>query len=157
MTWRRIVLLAVMVGILLLVPSLWLGFVLSDLGILPVLERWYPETGQPFNVYASFFDLPGYPWWIDSETRLEFCRPLASALLHLDHWLYGRNAVGYHLHSLLWLGGLIAACGLLYSRLPRSLGALALVLLAFDECHFISSGWICGRHALTLKWSPVSW
>jgi len=142
------VLLAVGAGILLMLPALWSGFVISDLGVLPVLDGWYPEVGAPFNVYASFFDLPGSPWWIGPETRMTFCRPLASALLHLDHRLFALRPLGYHVHSLLWLGGFIALCGLFYSRLPRDIGTVALAIVAFDACHFVSSGWICGRHAV---------
>jgi len=169
MTWRRTVLLAVGVGILLMLPALWSGFVISDLGPLPVVEGWYPEVGAPLNVYASFFDLPGWPWWIGPETRMRFCRPLSSALLHLDHSLFGHRPLGYHVHSLLWLGGFIALSGLLYSRLPRGVGTVALAIVAFDECHFVSSGWICGRHAVVaavlsllglfahLRWREQGW
>jgi hypothetical protein len=134
-----------------MLPALWAGFVISDLGPLPVLERWYPEVGTPFNVYASFMDLPGQPWWIGPETQMRFFRPLASALLYLDQGLFGRHPLGYHVHSLLWLGGFIALCGLLYSRLPRDVGTLALAIVAFDEGHIISSGWICGRHAVVAE------
>lgn len=168
-TWRWTVLLAGGVGILLMLPALWSGFVISDLGPLPVLERWYPEVGAPFNVYASFFDLPGFPWWIGPETQMRFYRPLSSALLHLDHRLFAHRPLGYHVHSLLWLGGFLALSGVLYSRLPRGVGTVALAIVAFDEAHIVSSGWICGRHAVVavvlsllgllahLRWREQGW
>ncbi len=169
MTYPRTVLLVAVVGTLLLVPVLGIGFATDDPIFLAVIEGWYPEVGQPFNLYGSFIDLPNLPWWTSPELGVAFWRPLSSALVRLDHWLFGRWALGYQLHSLLWLFGLTTACGLLFSRLPRRLGVLALVIFMFDEGHTFTGGMICNRHALVsttlallgllahLRWREQGW
>lgn len=169
MAFRRPIVLAVVVGILFALPTLWFGFIPSDLPLIAQIEGWYPQMEPSFNVYASFFDLPTTPWWTSPHTKIAFWRPLSSAFLRLDHGLFGRHAVFYHLHSLVWLGALIVACGLLYSRLPRRVGVLALLILAMDESYIATSGWICNRHALVsivpavfgllahLRWREEHW
>jgi len=152
---RRRLFLAGLFGLLFLLPSLWLGFVLNDLVFVALLEGWYPEMGQPLNLYASFFDMPHMPWWLSPETRIAFWRPLSSALLWLDHALFGLHPLPYHLHSLLWFVALLVLVERLYRRMDRGsdpisgsgVAALALCLFAIDESHILTFGWICGRHA----------
>lgn len=169
MRYSRTVLIALGVGMVLALPSLWLDFMPSDLIFLTLIEGWYPELGQPFNLYTSFLELPSTQWWASPTTRVTFFRPLASALLRLDHALFGRQALGYHVHSLVWLAALIAVCGLLYRRLPRRVGVLALLLYVVDECLVMPGGLIGNRHALVavvpallgllahLRWREEGW
>jgi len=169
MTYRHPIVLAVVVGILLALPSLWVGFIPSDLPLIAQVEGWYPQMGQSFNVYAFFRDLPTTPWWTSPHANIAFWRPLASALLRLDNWLFGRHTIFYHLHSLVWLAALIVACGLLYLRLPGRVGVLALLILVLDESHISTIGWICNRHAVVsivpalfgllahLRWREERW
>jgi len=44
----------------------------------------------------------GYPWWIHEGVRSQIFRPLSDLLLRIDHALFGRSPLGYHLHSLAW-------------------------------------------------------
>lgn len=136
-----------MLAVLLSSPSLWLGFTLDDYAQVGLIEGWYDFETPPLNLYSSFLDLPANPWWTSPEAGVSFWRPLSSALVRLDHALFGRQPLPYHLHSLLWLAALVATCGLLFARLPPAIGAPALFLVAAEEAHGFISGVICNRHA----------
>ncbi len=169
LTFPRIILPAAVFAVVLMLPSLTIGFALDDYPQIGLIEGWYDFETPAVNLYASFLDLPSNPWWTSPESRVAFWRPLPSALFRLDHALFGRSAFFYHLHSLLWLAALIAACGLLYARLPAGAGAAALFFFAADEAHAFTSGVICNRHAVVtsvpallalyahLRWREDGW
>jgi len=151
---RRGLLLAAVVGIGLALPTLEMGFMMDDYAQLALVESWHPKNAGTFNLYSFLDELPIDPWWKHPELAVSMWRPLPSALLHLDHRLFGHRAVGYHLHSILWFAALLAACGLLF---------------AVDECHLLNVGWIANRHAMVtmvpallgllahLRWREDGW
>ncbi|WNG44774.1 hypothetical protein F0U60_12260 [Archangium minus] len=135
-----------------------MGFALDDYIHLLIFEGQWP-LGSPFDLFRFAGGSPEgmrrivqegpYPWWTLPELKISFWRPLSSALAVLDHRLWGRNALGYHLHSLAWYLGVVALLGALLRRLlPGSLVALALLLFAVDEAHLLPVGWIANRNAL---------
>jgi hypothetical protein len=90
-----------------------------------------------------------YPWWTVSSLRLHLVRPLSSALLALDHRVFGDSALGYHLHSLAWFVALLAAAGALFRRvLPRETATLALVVFALADANVAPAAWIAARNSL---------
>src|SRR5262245_54797286 len=100
----------VILSVLLALPTLAIGFYADDHAQLVALEHavpgldWSPldlyrfSSGDPAEVQAAVKEGLG-PWWTDPHLRARFMRPLTSALLALDHLLYGRSAAFYHLTS----------------------------------------------------------
>ncbi len=145
---RRMFFLAMSAAVLLSLPSLEIGFFLDDYHQIALIEGLYDFERPALNLYSSFLDFPDVPWWTSESTRTGFWRPLSSALLRLDHALFGRNPLPWHLHSLLWLAALIGVVGLCFRGLPARLAGLALLLFALDESHSMPAGVLCNRHSL---------
>jgi len=154
--------------------TLGMGFFGDDFGHILVLEG-APGLGKPYDLFRfaggdagalrNLMELGVYPWWTLPELKLAFWRPLSSALIGLDHHLFGRNPIPYHLHSLAWYLAVVAVYGLMLRRyLPGALGALALLLFAIDDAHLLPAGWIANRNALvatlpalTGLWLHLEW
>lgn len=165
----RSVVVIVLVSLALSLPTVFKGFIVDDPLILSLIEEWYPSHTNAFDVYSSLIEQPQMPWWASAEAPIAFFRVLSSALLRLDHLLFGRWAPGYHLHSLLWLGVLLILVWRFYRRLVPRLAPLALLLFALDECHAFTAGWIANRHAMVsvtfgvaallahLRWREEGW
>lgn len=145
---RRATLLAIALALLFALPSLRTGFFLDDFHQVGLIEGWHEIDTPAFDLYDSFLDFPGIPWWYSEQASTGFWRPLSSAFLWLDHALFGRWAVGWHLHTLLWLAAFVAVTALLYGWLPRRIAILALVMVALEEAHGMTSGILCNRHTL---------
>jgi hypothetical protein len=164
-----------LVGLLLFVPSLWVGFLLDDFYYLGAIEGRFPEHNTNRTLFTFFINdeeataeiarQGGYPWWIDERVRGETFRPLSDLLIRADHSLNGKNAFGYHLHSLAWWAAALIACGLIYRRvLPGATGVVALVIFAVDEVHVMPVAWIANRNALVALapmlfalWAWIRW
>ena len=65
------------------------------------------------------------------RAKLAFWRPLSSALLSVDHALFGRLALAYHAHSLLWFGALLLVVAGLLVRIVRIV--LSLILRSWER------------------------
>jgi hypothetical protein len=150
--------LSLLAALVLALPTLGMGFALDDHIHLLIFEGRWP-LGSPFDLFRFAGGDPEgmrrivqegpYPWWTLPELKIAFWRPLASALGALDHRLFGREALGYHVHSVAWYLGLVAVFGTLLRRLlPGALGALALFLFAVDDAHLMPVGWIANRNAV---------
>lgn len=163
------------VGVLLFLPSLRGGFLLDDFYYLGAVEGRYPEHDTARSLFTFFVGDPEatarlaaegtYPWWIDETIRSRLLRPLPDLLLRADHALWGRNPLGYHLHSLLWWAATLSACGLVFRRaLPGAVGLLAFLLFALDDSHTMPVAWIANRNALVAAaavmfglWAWIRW
>ncbi|WNG36218.1 hypothetical protein F0U61_23010 [Archangium violaceum] len=170
----RMLWLSLLAALVLALPTAWLGFISDDFIHLLILEG-FPAPGTPWDLFRfaggdpaglqPLLDEGPYPWWTLPELKLTFWRPLSSALAVMDYNLFGRNAVGWHLHSLVWYLGLVALFGALLRRfLPGAIGALALFLFAIDGAHFMVAGWIANRNALVAAvpalfglWMHLEW
>lgn len=173
MSTRYAIILAV--GLLLFVPSLWAGFLLDDFYYLGAVEGRFPEFDTRRSLLTFFINdedatavLAGqgrYPWWIDEKVRGEPFRPLSDLLIRADYALHGKAAFAYHLHSLVWWGFTLFACGLVFRRvLPGAFGVLALLLYAVDEARVMPVAWIANRNALVALapmllglWAWIRW
>lgn len=158
----RVLWLSLAAALLLSVPMLGAGFVTDDYVYLGVLSGRPPPGPLPNTPYDLFRYVDGnpetlrqlvtrgvYPWWTLPELRLAFWRPLSSALIVVDHHLFGMRAAGYQLHSVLWYLAAVAVAGLLYRRLLPGLAAgVAVLLFAIDDAHAVPVGWISNRNAL---------
>jgi len=158
LTFPRILGLSLVAAIVLAVPTLGMGFLYDDYIHLIRLQGG-EAPGSRFDLFSFALGDPTemrrwvergpYPWWTLPELKLAFWRPLSTALAVMDDRLFGRNALAWHLHSLVWYLGVVAAMGAMLRRvLPGPVGALALGLFAIDGGHTLTVGWIANRNAL---------
>ena len=163
------------VSVLLLLPSMWMGFFLDDYvyvtGIEGRLENRDPSDsffvildGDP-QVTTDMAQKGLLPWWVHESLKLSFFRPLAEASFRLDHAFFGRHAGPYHLQSLLWWAATVLSVSLVLRRaLPGAIGMLAVLLFAVDESHVFSAAWVANRNALVAMaptffglWAHMRW
>ncbi|HOV75201.1 MAG TPA: hypothetical protein P5318_15170 [Candidatus Hydrogenedentes bacterium] len=160
-------------------PSLGVGFFLDDYAHLAALDGISP-VARPWNVYcfapgdpekmAQIIEEGPFPWFTRLDIRVQFFRPLSSATMRLDRWLFGDVAWPYHLHSILWYLAVVAAVGTLLRRvLPGSMGMLALLLFAVAATHWFPVAWWSHRNALVscalgfggllayVRWRETQW
>jgi hypothetical protein len=149
----------VLLAVLLCLPTLRIGFYADDHAQLVVLEHTVPAlerspldlygftSGDPAEMQAMIREGLG-PWWTDPHLRLHFMRPLTSALIALDHAVYGRSAAFYHLTNVALYALVVLAAGLFYRRvLPdRTTATLAALLFAVAGSHAQPVAWIACRH-----------
>lgn len=135
------------------------AFMADDLIQLAVLEGVAPATWiGPFSLYTlgdgvpehvrTMMDAGAFPWFFDPAFKMAFFRPLSSALLALDHAMWGLAPVAYRVHGLLWFLALVVGFGLVLRRmLPGPTGALALILFAVAGVHG-TLFWTATRHVV---------
>ncbi len=151
--------LALVVAALLSLPALYKGFIIDDYVQLATLEGARPLSATRFNLWSFRSGTPEEArrlhaegatfWWerVEPQGRMAFFRPLPSALLGLDHALFGRAPAAYHVHSIFWYLLLVASVGLLFRRAPGgAAGGLALLLFAVDESHWEVIAHLAARH-----------
>ncbi len=149
---------ALVLAVAITLPALFSGFWLDDyIHVLTLEGKGMPTStfdlfcfgnGDP-EVIAPLIDRGTLPWYTLPELKVHFFRPLSSATMALDHSLFGRSAVGYHLHSTLWYLLLIVAIWLLLRRLlPLKTAVLVLILYALDDGHIPPVLWLSNRNAI---------
>lgn len=139
-------------------PSLDAGLAADDFLNRAMLDGEYPVARMPLDLY-SFLRRPGElaplqdggiaPWWSHPDLKLSLLRPLSSALLWLDHRVLHLSPRAQHVHSFLWLVGLVIAYYAFARRLLGEGAALiATAIMAFDSALVAPVAWICNRTAL---------
>ncbi len=159
--WPRSLYLAMGLGVLVSLPSLNVGLLLDDLLHRIILSGQLREYGDwgPLSLYefvgtaktspAALRESGLLPWWTSDVLTVRFFRPLTSALITLDTWLFGDAPLPAHLHSLLWFLGMVAVVGWLHRRLlPVPLAAVATVGYAVAAAHLMPVAWLAARHPL---------
>jgi hypothetical protein len=133
------------------------SFMADDFIQLGALEGVSSYGGQaPFRLYdiadgdpdrvLALKDAGAFPWFFAPDFRMVFFRPLSSALLALDHRLFGLRPLGYRVHGVIWFLLLAAGLGLLLRRLfPQGLAGLALTIFLVSGIHGPLS-WTATRH-----------
>lgn len=177
--YRRGFLLPFAAALLLGASTLPLGYLLDDNFLVTNLEGRLQKTG-PFDVYrfapadpavlARMQTVGLLPWFALPDLKLHFFRPLSSAMMALDHALFGEAAVWAHVHSVLWYLLLLWGLMLVLRRsLPRPVAALALLLYAVNYAHWLPVAWWCNRNAVVaaapmvlglaahLRWREDGW
>ncbi|WP_234023967.1 hypothetical protein [Sorangium cellulosum] len=91
-------------------PSIAVGFYADDYHFFNYLAEKYPGSPRWYDLYRFFtgdaratqalIEMSGVPWWTDPEIRIHLVRPLSSALLSLEHALFGEVPLPYHLVSI---------------------------------------------------------
>ncbi|HEY0710728.1 MAG TPA: hypothetical protein VGG33_28245, partial [Polyangia bacterium] len=151
-------LLAVTVGLLLVLPSVSNGFYADDYLQLAQLEGWSANPAGAWDLFSfvpretsvteSLIHQGFLPYFTAPNLRITFFRPLSSALTWLDHQLFGRSSVPFHVHTLLWYAGLLAVALIVLRRLVTpTLATLAIALFAFSPGHAMAASWVAARNA----------
>jgi hypothetical protein len=118
-----------------------------------------PWMNGPFDAYrfssgresdvAALVQKGAFPWYIASDFKYALFRPVTSALLGLDAWVFGDARWGYQLHAFLWLAALVLAAAVILRRaIPSREGLGALLLFALSGVHASPTGWLSARHVL---------
>jgi len=110
-------------------PALWAGFLSDDFELVSAVR-----SSGPFGLWT--YHAGG------------FFRPLVSLSLWLDNYIYGLDALGWHVSNLVFH----IACALLVSALARSIrgfeageSLLAGLLFLVLACHVEPVSWVAGR------------
>jgi hypothetical protein len=145
-------------SVLVVLPSLGLGFFSDDYLFLATLEgnaHWVPPWWDLYNFVpgpphgAHMLAVGDLPWWAADGLRLHLVRPLTSASFALDHALFGRWALGYHLHSALWWVLLVGLVSRFFrANFPRRIALVASCLFVVSGAHGMVYAWIACRHLL---------
>lgn len=149
---------ALALGFLVSSPALFGSLALDDQFMVLRMEGAFPAPDRgPFGVYEFASGAPYdhlrvpdgciSPWWVAQGARAVFFRPLASALLWLEHSLTGRDPLPYHLDSIAWYLAVVALASRLLRRLlPGREAALATLLFAVAPVHYMIAAWPASRH-----------
>jgi hypothetical protein len=149
------------IACLLTLPALRVGWQLDDhyqrLALsgktgssgLPPEKIFSTLTGDPV-ANRTYMDQGFLPWWMPLDFRLSFFRALTVWTMQLDYRLWPDSPALMHLHSLLWLGLIVAAAALLYRGImgPGAAAGLAGLLYALDDTHALPAAWLANRNAL---------
>lgn len=160
---RRVVLALPLLTALLCSGAVGSRYVFDDY-VLGLVARGAPIDGLPSGRWDLFCFTTGapavnhklmaqgllLPWWSDERLKIAFYRPLSSLLHRLDYALWPNSPRCMYLHSLVWLGLLVALATCLYRRLEASrwVAGLAALLYAIDDGHGAVVAWLSNRNAL---------
>ena len=151
------------VAVLFTLPSVWNGVTLDDhFHRLAILEpdRLPGQSSSPMKLFSfvdgdpehlhQAMDIGLFPWWTLETLRINFLRPLSALTYHFDYVLWPGSPAWIHLHSLLWYGLLVYLAAIAYRRIIGAgwVAGLAALLLAVDDAHAMTVGWLANRHAL---------
>jgi hypothetical protein len=150
--------LSVAAAALLAATGLGVGFVGDDAFHLLILEgektpsadgsMFTFATGDP-SVTKTFIENGPYPWFTLPEIKIVFFRPLSSALHRIDFALFGRKGAFWHFHAMLWYLALVFLWALIARRtLTPAVAALATLIFAIDDVHWMPAVWLANRNAL---------
>ncbi len=158
----RVSWLAVLLGLLVTLPSVGTGLLLDDHLHANYIHQYLEHGGSRwwdlFDVccregtgsVAQRINAGLLPWWTHPKLSMALLRPLSVATQYLDHMLWPNLPVLMHLHNMAWYSLLIVLAGALYRRVTSGPGvaALALLLYAVDEAHGEGTAWIASRNTL---------
>ena len=157
----------VALGLLLVAPTLGLGFYVDDyvhqLALEGAMEGgpMTPSGLYDFGTWAEWkeADVPhGFPWWIDADWKARFFRPLSSLFLRAQYEVFGTHAAAYHVVSLGLFAALIVACHGLYRALglgPRGARFGALLVAVCDSAA-LPVGWRANVNSLLVALFAVA-
>ncbi len=146
-----------LVGVVLFSPAVRTGFLLDDYLHIAMVERTFPAERSAFDLYdfvddgvrPALMERGLLPWWAHPKLTLRFLRPLSSALLWVDHTVFGRAPLPMHLHSLAWwVAAAVAARALFRRALSPRIVVLATAIFALASCHAMPIAWLANREAL---------
>ena len=156
---------AAMLAVVLVLPSLDVGFFLDDLhhraalSQTPVQAPGYRLSPTAAGLFAFVSGRPEEarqmvasgvsPWWTDPEVTIRFYRPLTALSIEFDHRQWPDQPRAMHWHNLAWVFACVLAVGFVYRRwLPPTAAGLAALLFAVDGAHWLTFAWLAQRSHL---------
>jgi hypothetical protein len=146
-----------LVAVLPLLPALRGGFQLDDhfqrfrlLGLgEPAIQLFVFNDGDVAK-NARAIDAGWLPWWAAPDFRHASLRYLSVLTMQLDYRLWPHRPELMHLHSLAWLGALVAAAALFYRQVLGAtwVAGLAALLYAVDDAHALPAAYLANRNAI---------
>jgi hypothetical protein len=154
---RHSFLIILAVTIVLLLPSIAVGFFADDYFLSAELAHRTASPPPPWDLYRfagntsadtqALVASGALHWWTSPAFHLHLIRPLTSLLFALDAKMFGSAPLGYHVVSIGWYLALVTAVGALFRRLlPLSTASLATFLFAVDPAHTFPWAWVSSRH-----------
>jgi hypothetical protein len=152
----------VVLGVVLVLPSAFIGFQLDDL-IGRFIFSDLPGAHRLFEIYAGGYGTAngnpadaawmieqGYaPWWMDRDLLLQLFRPLSLWTHLVDAALWPDSAFMWHVHSFVWFAFLLFAATIAFRSLQGPLiGGLAALLYSVDHTHSMAAGFITNRYVM---------
>jgi hypothetical protein len=130
---------------------------LDDFAQRAMIEGKAAPPRGPFNLYdfisddnrAALLARGAIPWWSDPRLKMRFLRPLPSALVWLDHRLFGYQSLGPHMISVAWwIAAVLAACFLYRTVMGARAALIATAAFALSPTLAIPLVWLANRDAL---------
>lgn len=160
MTSRTAVVLAFLLAVLYALPALTAPPLEDDVTHQLMLHNgvagvhWtpfdlYDFIGAPSRSVARLQETGAIPWYASPNLQFRFFRPLSSASLAADYWLFGNHAWALRLDSLAWFLVALGFAAALYRRiLAPGPAALATILYAGASGHVVPVSWAAARHTV---------
>jgi hypothetical protein len=150
----------ILLSLVLLSPSLTMGFYADDYALLLTLSGQQP--GSPMRPWSLFdfgrFDdwdvrrmqVATFPWWTSHDWQIRFWRPISSIALWIQQLAFGNWAAGYHVTSLVLFAILMWNVHGLYRSLGLTSGAVARGTLLFGvgDAIVLPTIWIANQNTL---------
>ena len=149
-----------LVAIVLALPSLQAPFFEDDVyhrAMLSLEEpgvQWHPLTlyefvGDAAHPTTLLRDRGLVPWFSANDLRIRFFRPLSSATLALDYYLFGERPWAARLQSLAWFFAALWLTRVVLGRvLSAAAASWATLLYSLAAGHAMPISWIAARHGL---------
>lgn len=147
----------VVLGALIFSPAIRAPLFLDDFLQASMVEGTFPAHRGPFDLYdfvaddtrGPMLDRGVLPWWTDRGLTIRFFRPLASALLYVEHRLFDHAALPMHLVSFAWwLAAALVARAFFRRMLAPRPARIATFVFALAPCHALPIGWLANRETL---------
>jgi hypothetical protein len=172
--YALVVVAAICLGVGLRSDAFWNGLGSDDYLHFAMLEGVYLAKRSPFDLYNFYHsaeevkalkDFGTLPWLSDREFRLAMLRPLSSALIALDYWVFGNHVYAFYLHSVFWWILMVVAVAAVFAEvLPLPVAAVAVVLFTIDESNDVSFTWLANRNTVVSiglgvigLWAYIRW
>ena len=155
---------AAIIGVALLLPSLDEGLFLDDFYHKSVLTGQRTVTGKKAASPSAMFsfisgkpeqvetgkDMGFFPWWSYDGLKMNFWRPVTELTHILDYKLWPERPWMMHLQSFLWLFLILVVVSILYKRINGNgwVAGLAILLFALDSSHGVPISWIANRNSV---------
>jgi len=153
---RRALGIAIALSLAVAALSLGIGFVTDDQGFRAVLHAGARPVWDLFafqrgdaaeNALAIRFG--HLVWWAAPDLKIHFLRPLTSLLFAADDRVFGNAALGYHVHSFVWLAVLLGGVAALYRTiLPPAAATLGVAVFGMAAAHTEAYAWLSARHVV---------
>jgi hypothetical protein len=148
---RRI---AMALGILLVLPSLFIGLSMDDYVLLYYQRSDALLKRGPLDLFAFehqhwIIDGAGLPWWSMEQSANRFLRPISSLTHAADAWLWPNTPWLMHAHSIAWFALCLVLANRLYARLEGPwVAGVATLFFSVEDVHGVPVSWIANRNAV---------